>query len=711
VLAETVLFLVCLAYSGEPNVPTASDQTPRRPAEHWAFQPITRPVVPTVKDTAWSDHPIDRFVLAKLEEKGWKPAKPAEPSAILRRTFLSVVGLPPSIDQQKEFSKLPTKASLDELVDYLLQQPGYGERWGRHWLDLVRYADSNGYERDSDKPFAWRYRDYVIRSFNDDKPFDQFVREQIAGDSIERLSADAQVGLGYYLVGPWDDEPTNPEQARYDQLDDFVSTTSQVFLGMDFGCARCHDHKHDPITQEDYYAFAAVFAGVRRPVKQGREIMMRVGESNQVQQAHDISRRVDELQSSIMDVRRRLAKSLQRQQAPSDSPVREREGNDETNNGGKADSLGELTRELARLRREAADLEREFPSLAPAYLPRFDEGPIDPCFVLLRGEIRSKSKEVQADLPQALRAIIPLKNAAPIQRSILADWLCRPDHVLVARVIVNRVWQEHFGVGIVRTPNDFGLTGDRPTHPELLDWLAHWFVHDAGWSLKRLHRLVLTSNTYRMSQEGLPEQIRDDPANLLFARFARRRLDVEAIHDGMLSASGWLNIKMYGPPVYPYLAQEVKLSHESAVRTWLPFQEREASRRAVYAVVKRSIAVPLFEAMDKCDPNRSVGQRTTSNGASHALVALNDEFVSRQSRRLAERIRKEAGPQVESQIELAYRLVVCRPPSPDEVAAIRSFIDEDRKERHSSSTDDGDLTTLAEACRAIFNLNEFYFPD
>jgi hypothetical protein len=682
-------------------------------ARHWSLEPVRPPRLPTVVAKGWSTNPIDQFVLAEIERNGISPAPPALPAAILRRTFLAIVGLPPTPEQQAEFEKLPSNAALDEWVDSLLEHPGYGERWARHWLDLVRYADSNGYERDSDKPFAWRYRDYVIRSLNEDKPFAQFMREQIAGDSIAGLPTEAQVGLGYYLIGPWDDEPTNPEQARYDQLDDFASTTSQVFLGIDIGCARCHDHKQDPISQEDYYSFAAIFADVRRPVKQGREMMMRLGNAEQVEQSQTIMKRLDELQHSIVDLRWQLAKSLQASQKmePTSSPASSGTTTKEPTTGHESmESPGEITRKLVDLRRQATELERELPALSPAYLPNFD-GPLEPCHVLLRGEIDRKDKQVAPNLPTHFRSLVPTHSSETFGRKELAEWLSHPDHPLVARVIVNRVWQYHFGKGLVATPNDFGLGGESPTHPELLDWLAHWLVREAGWSLKKLHRLILTSNTFRMSQRGLPNSVKADPQNRLYSRFPRHRLEVEAIHDAMLDASGRLNSKMFGPPFYPFLNEEVKRSHESAHRAWLPFAERDASRRAIYAVVKRSLAVPFFEAMDRSDPNRCVGQRTASSGASHALVALNDEFVVRQSRRLAERMTREGGGDVRSQIILAYRLVLCRPPTPEEVDTFMAFMQEDDEERRRNGSQQGDLATLAEACRALFNLSEFYYPD
>ncbi len=711
-MLNTLLGLIAATLLVDPAEKISPTNFAQGEVSHWSFEPIRQPIVPTIALESWSTNPIDRFIFAGIEKKGLSPAPPSLPTAILRRTFLSVIGLPPTPDQQAEFERLPSNAALDEWVETLLDHPGYGERWARHWLDLVRYADSNGYERDSDKPFAWRYRDYVIRSLNEDKPFAQFLREQIAGDSIAGLPIESQVGLGYYLVGPWDDEPTNPEQARYDQLDDFVSTTSQVFLGIDIGCARCHDHKHDPISQEDYYSFAAVFADVRRPVKQGRELMMRLGDAVQVEQSRAILTKLDELQGSITDLRWQLAKSLKASQSMTAAAPTASANTTKGSTSAEAptESLGEITRKLVDMRRQATELERELPALSPAYLPSFN-GSVEPCHVLLRGDIDRKDKRVEAQLPTYLRSMLPIDSSRTFGRKDLADWLCHPDHPLVARVIVNRVWRHHFGKGLVATPNNFGLGGEKPSHPELLDWLAYWFVHDAHWSLKKLHRLILTSNTFRMSQLANPVSNSGDPENRLYSRFPRSRLEVEAIHDAMIDASGRLNSKMFGPPFYPYLKEEIKRSHESAHRAWLPFSERDASRRAIYAVVKRSLAVPFFEAMDRCDPNRCVGLRNASSGASHALVALNDEFVVRQSRRLAERIQREAGDDVISQINLAYRLVLCRLPTRVEVDHFIAFMQDDRDERQRHGSADPEFATLAEVCRALFNLNEFYYPD
>ena len=426
---------------------------------HWAFQPVRPQPIPQVKDANRARNPIDAFVLAKLEAKGWTPAPAALPRQILRRLHLDLIGLPPSPQDQEAFARDASPLALDRVIDRLLASPRHGERWGRHWLDVARYADTNGYERDADKPHAWRYRDYVIRAFNSDKPYNRFILEQLSGDELPDADSNSVLATGFLRLGPWDDEPADPLNDRHDQIDDLISTTAEAFLGLTLGCARCHNHKFEPLTMLDYYRTAAVFSPLVRPTR---------GRAELDRPAVPARRRAE-----IEQIEKRLA-SLRRARQP--------------------DSRTEANRLLAQL----------------AAIPRGyfleERSPAPPATHLLRrGRAASPGPEVRPGVPAVLASGQPPFLAADEytsrRRLTLARWIASADNPLTARVIVNRVWQYHFGEGLVRTASDFGTRGSRPTHPELLDWLAGWFVRE-GWSLKKLHRLILGSNTYRMSKRG-----------------------------------------------------------------------------------------------------------------------------------------------------------------------------------------------------------------
>jgi hypothetical protein len=620
--------------------------------KHWAFQPVRRPSVPPVKNATWVRNPIDAFILARLEARGWTPAAPAEPRALLRRLYLDLVGLPPTPAGQEALLKKWSPATVDRVVEELLARPGYGERWARHWLDLVRYADTNGYERDADKPFVWRYRDYVIRALNADKPFDRFVLEQLAGDELPDASTETVLATGYNRLGPWDDEPADVKEDRFDQLDDMVSTTSLAFLGLTLGCARCHNHKFEPLTQLDYYRLVAVFNPLRRPRKDRTELDL-----------------------------------------PASSPA-------------QIETAARAGHKLG------AELPRGYFMVEPSPNPPATH-------LLLRGKATRPGPEVPPGVPAVLVAAQPpFPPAGPytsLRRLTLARWIASPDNPLTARVLVNRVWQYHFGEGLVRTPSDFGVMGEPPTHPELLDWLADEFVR-SGWSLKKLHRLILTSNTYRMAKTWNPEYGTKDPEDRLLWRFPYRRLEVEAIRDSMLAASGQLNGKMFGPGMYPQVPKEAIESSSDPDKIWKPFNEREASRRTVYTFIKRSMVVPMLEALDLCDTARSSARRLVTTVAPQALSLFNGEFVNRQAQHLADRLRREAGEDPDKQIDLAYRLALCRPPRATERAALVQFLEQ---EAGKSADGTGQVPDASEArhqalqqlCRVILNLNEFVYPD
>jgi hypothetical protein len=618
--------------------------------QHWAFRPLHRPAVPRVQNAAWVRSPIDSFILAQLEAGGWHPAPAVEDRAFARRLYLDLTGLPPTPREMQKFLNDCSPGAVSALVDELLARPGYGERWGRHWLDLVRYADSNGYERDGAKPSAWRYRDYVIRSFNSDKPYDRFVQEQLAGDELPDASAETMIGLGFTRLGPWDDEPADPQEDRFDQLDDIVSTTSQAFLGMTLGCARCHNHKFEPLAQLDYYRMLAIFDPLQRPAGARQDLDLPALPPKQWNE-RCISAATATLSGSA------LAR------------------------GGMLASLGDVPR---------------------GYFLRESHARLPVTHLLIRGKSGNPGPAVTPGVPRILCADQPrFTDAGPFtsgRRLTLARWIVRSP--LAARVIVNRIWQFHFGEGLVRTPSDFGINGQPPTHPELLEWLATEFIRQ-GWSIKQLHREILKSNTYRMSKRCDTEAfVRADPENRLWAHFPYRRLDVEAIRDSVLLVSGQLNRRLYGPSMYPEVPREALAANSDPDKIWKASSEEEAARRTIYAFIKRSMVVPLFEVLDLCDTTRTAAQRLTTTVAPQALSLFNGAFIRKQAEHLANRLEREAGPDPTRQINLAFQLALCRAPTRDEKDAMLNFLSKDSPRRG-----------LEQVCRILFNLNEFVYPD
>jgi hypothetical protein len=648
--------------------------------EHWAYLPVKKPAVPHVKNAAWVRNPIDAFVLAKLEEKGWKPAPPAEPRALLRRVHLGLTGLPPTLDEQEAFLSDAAEDALGRVAERLLASPHHGECWGRHWLDVVRYAETNGYERDASRPYVWRYRDYVIRAFNADKPFNRFILEQLAGDELPDADAETMIATGFLRLGPWDDEPADPKEDRFDQLDDMVNATSQAFLGMTLACARCHDHKFEALTMHDYYRMVAVFNPLRRPTRGRTELDLPAGTRAELDRQAERDRH--------------LAK-LRRAAVP---------------------HAGAALRHAV-----AAAVRQAIPDLPRGYFMH-EPAPPPPTHLLIRGKATRPGPKVEPGVPAVLvkaqPAFLPPGKQSSRRRLTLARWIASADNPLTARVIVNRVWHWHFGEGLVRTPGDLGVMGEAPTHPELLDWLAAWFVeHD--WSPKQLHRLILASNTYRMSKRWNAEYGKADPENQLLWRFPYRRLEVEAIRDSALAVSGRLNRTMDGPSMYPFVPKEALASHSDPDTIWKPFDEKEASRRTVYAFIKRSMVVPLLEVLDLCDTTRPADRRLVTTVAPQALTLFNGDFVNRQARHLARRLVEEAGAEPGRQIERAYLLALCRPPTQKERQVLVQFLMKETEGQIRESAEKGTplppavarQRALEQMCRVILNLNEFVYAD
>ena len=687
------------------------------PQAHWAFQALRLPAVPAVRDQSWLRNPIDRFVLSKLEAQGWKPALTAQPQVLLRRVYLDLIGLPPTLEEQDAFAK---SADLEAVIEDLLARKSHGERWARHWLDAVRYADTNGYERDAIKPYVWRYRDYVIDSLNADKPYDRFLVEQIAGDELPAANAETVIATGFLRLGYWDDEPADPETDRYDQLDDILNTTSQAILGLTLACARCHDHKFEPLLQKDYYSLVAVFNPLQRPRQGRKELAVPAGTRQEVAALSERDAAIKNIEAELGKLRADFEREFLE---PGDSALAENvvaaflatasERSADQKNLVKT-HRDALDREVENalpddLRRRLEDhalaiekLRNARPDLPLAYAWQEPSNTAPQTHILVRGQAGRHGERVQPGAPEIFAAraaaIFPEPDQHTTrQRLGFANWIASPQNPLTARVIVNRVWMHHFGEGLVRTPTDFGLMGEHPTHPELLDWLAHWFVHQAKWSLKELHRLILASHAWQMSSRAVNKNHAAlDPENRLLSHQSYRRLEVEAIRDSILAVSGRLNREMYGTHTYPSIPPQALEGHSDPEKIWKPLDEDSASRRTVYAFVKRSLMLPMLEVLDLCDTTQPSPGRRVTTVAPQALTLFNGEFANRQAHHFAARLKAEAGEDRTRQIDLAYRLALCRHPTQAERQALLQFLEEE---------------SLAQLCRVIFNLNEFVYPD
>lgn len=685
---------------------------------YWAYQPVRRPTVPTVKNTAWVANPIDAFILAKLEAKGLAPVAPAEKMALCRRLYYDLTGLPPTPEQVDAFVKDNSPQAYERLIDTLLASPRYGEKWGRHWLDVVRFAETNGYERDGPKPNAWRYRDYVIRSFNADKPFDQFVREQIAGDEMGRDNSEAIIATGFHRLGVWDDEPADPKQALFDGYDDLVTVTSQGFLGMTMNCCRCHDHKGDYFPQADYYKMLAFFRDIR-PFSDTRGTMSSTNstditspERRKLYEAELQARekQIEELTKKMTVIENEAIKKM-----PAEDQ-RASEGPDRPQVVAKLPKFftDDQKKEYGKLRRERDDLKKK-PTPSQEFALSVNNCEVRPpkTNILIRGNASSPGKEVTPGFPSVFGVPDP-KIPEPTpgaktsgRRTILANWLASADNPLTARVIANRVWQWHFGRGIVPTPNDFGKLGEKPTHPELLDWLASELVAQK-WSLKKLHKTILLSNTYRLGSTANEANLKADPGNALRWRFDMRRLTAEEVRDSILYASGTLNPKMYGPSVFPKLPKEVLagISFTDKQNHWPTSSPEESNRRSVYVFVKRSLQVPILIQHDQADTDSSCPVRYTTTVPTQALGMLNGEFTNEQAVLFAKRLETEVPGNLAGQIGRAIRLITGRVATSDEIARDQGFVQR-MKTTHQLS----DQAALARYALLLLNANEFVYLD
>lgn len=843
-------------------------------AEHWSYRKPERPPVPQPKNADWVRNPVDAFILKRLEDAGLEPARPADKVALIRRAYYDLIGLPPTPRQVDAFLADDSPQAFEKVVDRLLKAPQYGEKWARHWLDLVRYAETNGYERDSRKDLIWKYRDYVIRALNEDQPFDRFILEQLAGDELPDKDADSIIATGYYRLGIWDDEPADRQRARYDYLDDILRTTGETFLGMTIGCARCHDHKIDPIAQKDYYSMLSFFSDIsphgkgstnhvptssaadraeferKVAAKQKREMELEdriaaieseflaalpekhpelqiAGGSSRVPARHTkpsagvvLSDSIDHGQvwnyafnkpadnwfeiafddskwesgpggfgaqgtpGSVVRTNWRtrdiwLRKDFRLEEIPQRLKLKIHHDEDaeiylngklvkslkhytvkyhsmdisesaldvlqtgrntlaihcrQTGGGQYIDAgliadfsrapVTVLTRKYGkeilgsvkladwnRLRRELAASKAEKLELKTEYAMAVAERGRNKTWILGRGNPTMQGEEVGPAFPQSLsppRADVPAQyqtKSTSGKRRVLAEWIASDDNPATARVAVNRIWQHHFGRGIVRSSSDFGFQGTPPTHPQLLDWLASEFK-TRNWRMKSLHKLIMMSNAYQMSSEFNESAAAIDPTNDLFWRFNMRRLTAEELRDSILAVSGVLNLELYGPSVYPPLPKEVLATASRPNAAWGRSPQEDAARRSIYVHVKRSLRPPMLKNFDAPDTDTPCAVRVTTTVPTQSLGMLNSRYMNDQAGKLAARLQSETPDDIRGQVALAIRLTTGRRARAEEVQADLGYIADLRNKEQLSLEQ-----AMQHYCLMILNTNEFVYLD
>jgi len=714
------------------GLPIPPDQEQARPEQHaspyktevneetkgfWHHQQVTAPKIPNVKNKKWITNPIDNFILSQLETAGISPVSPADKAHLVRRAYYDLTGLPPTLLQVEAFVNDKNPKAYERLLDTLLDSPQYGEKWGRHWLDLVRYAETNSYERDGTKPFAWRFRDYVIKSFNEDKPYDQFIKEQLAGDEFAQLTEDSITATGYYRLGIWDDEPVSQKQALYDDLDDIIATTSQVFLGLTMNCARCHDHKLDPIPQKDYYRFLAFFSGFRRYGVRGHDtvesasigpIAVNADTATQAEMRRQMDLELRGLDGRINNVNNRLQGLMTPPEKEDFKAIEVRVDIAKKYIGkGLSQQLVKEYEEAVNRRKVILDTRPD--EIAKTLVIKEVGAQARETFVLIRGNANAESEKVEPGFPSVLSPPEPEIAPSPHgnssgRRTALANWIASPENPLTARVMANRLWQHHFGVGIVETSNNFGAGGLDPTHPELLDYLATELV-DGGWKLKRMHKLLMLSSTYRLSSGTNKSGLEKDPANRLVWHFNPRRLSSEELRDSILAANGSLNLRMGGPSFYPIIPAEILHGQSRPGAGWGNSSDEDRARRAIYIFVKRSLVEPLMADFDFADVDSSCPVRFTTTQPTQSLNLMNSEFTNRQAAIFANFLKQQSPDDLAAQVKLGLAQTTQRQPSEADIQRGINLI----KELKGLGVSDDDA--LKYFCLVTYNLNEFLYID
>ena len=696
----------------------------------WAFQSVAKPLIPQPKNNTWVKNEIDAFVLAKLEERHLAPAPPADRITLIRRATLDLTGLVPTPEEVQAFVSDSAPDAFARVVDRLLASPRYGERWARHWLDLARYADSEGFKSDETRPNIWRYRDYVIDSFNQDKPYDRFIKEQIAGDELYPRDPAALIATGFNRHFPDESNARKLMARRQEILNDITDTVGATFLGLTFACARCHDHKFDPILQKDYYRLQAFFANTRiedhaaldfgeqrsayqqqyavwdAKTKDIREEMHKLVEPElEALYKENFDKFPPEIQSAITTAPAERT-SIQWQMYYKAKPQLDH-SEDEA-----AHELKDAAKQRwSTLKAELGRFDDIKPAPEPVAQAMIDNGRESPkTYVLAVGVYDAYKEEVQPGFlsildPSPAQILPPAGVDSSGRRTALANWLASAGNPLTARVMVNRIWHYHFGRGLVGTPSDFGVMGERPANPALLDYLASAFV-ESGWSIKKMHRLILLSSTYQQSAQFNPEAAKADPEDRLLWRYNRHRLEGEAIRDSILEASGRLNLKMGGPGVFPPLPPGVVTRGG-----WKKDEDpSEADRRSVYVFVRRNTRYPMFEVFDMPDTHESCSRRNATVTAPQALELLNSEVVLDWSRSLAARVSNDAGLTPEGQVDRAWRFVYSRPASAEERRSAVEFLKrQNTMLQGRMPAQEAEKAALADLCHALVNSNEFLY--
>jgi hypothetical protein len=691
----------------------------------WAFEKPGKVSPPEVKNQTWVKSEIDRFILRKLEDQGLTPAPEAAPQILLRRVCFDLVGMPPTPEEAKAFLADSSPDAYSKLVDRLLADPRYGERWGRHWLDLARYADTQGFEADRENYSMWRYRDYVIDAFNNDKPYDRFVKEQLAGDEIAPASPEARIALGFLRLGPRF-QTTSTLESRQLTLDEMTATVGSAFLGLTLKCAQCHDHKYDPVPQKDYYRLQAFFVPIeltdvpaefsdpaikaRMKAAQDRyskelaeaqarfkayqaPLFARLGDVPEASRNQTLERRIFRADANALTPNLEdTTFSLEEKRKYLDLL-----GYVDGNRGGR--DMGVIRRQVARYEPKAHSVQNARPDSSKPSLPL--------AVVRVRGEYNRYGEVVQAGFPSAITgntepAALTVDRFGNIAgwRLPLANWIASPENPLTARVMMNRIWQHHFGSGIVGTPSDFGRNGSAPTHPELLDYLASRFV-ESQWSIKAMHRLILNSATYKQtSLRASKKEEAADPANRLLWRMRRTRLEGEAVRDSLLAVSGRLNPERGGPGVFPKLPDAMKDRMTiKNLPSWEPADGPESRRRSVYVFQRRQLEVPFLSLLDASVFQSSCERRSVSTTSLQALTLMNGDLITEEAAAFAGRVRRETGPDQSEQIRQAFWLALSRAPKAEEMTMARKFLDT------------GGVDGLVSFCRTLLNTNEFAYVD
>lgn len=683
----------------------------------WAYQPVKAPEPPAVKQGKWVRTPIDAFVLARLEEKGIKPSPEADRATFIRRATLDAWGLLPTPEEVKAFVNDKSPNAHEKLVDRLLSSHHFGERQARRWLDLARYADSSGFQNDATRPNNWRYRDYVIKAFNDDKPFDRFIKEQVAGDELWPESQEARIATGF--LGGYPDNANSRDlvQRKYQITTDITDTIGETFLASTTGCARCHNHKSDKLSQKEYFQLQAFFANTafdqRRPLEKGTETEWDKKFAEQQAKYREATKEIRDKQAAILAPYKEAGIKYQKERYLTDSresifkPEKEWNALDRWVNfrhksvfNPDTDTAGYL-----RLTAENKDHADHTPDRITAWkeyqklqaeLRKFDHlrplsGSVNittavelgkdspPTFVRFGGIHERPTEEVQPGIPALWGgdkvSITPTANSSG-RRSALAGWLASANNPLTARVYVNRVWSQYFDKGIVGTPADFGRAGEKPTHPELLDYLASNFVKN-GWSVKKLQREILLSSVYRQASDERQDVVKVDPKNELLAVYPRKRLEAEEIRDALLYASGQLTDVVGGPSVFPPIAKVLENGQADfdGNRQWTVSKDKaDWNRRSIYIFSRRSLPYPLLQNFDPANPSQAHHKRDVTTTPLQALTLFNSDIVVNWSQALAGRIINEAGKDESAQLNRLYQILFAREPNKTEKAALKAFL-------------------------------------